>query len=302
MPDNPAPATVPTIRGTTAVMFIVADPVAQVKAPEALNLIFSSAGIDAVMVPVRIGAPHLRDFIAVGLRAGNVRGTLVSIPHKTALVEQLDRLDDDARSAGAVNAIRRAADGSLEGAQFDGVGFVDALRHHAIAIAGQRVLLLGAGGAGLAIASALGRCSDRVGRLAIHDTDPARASALANRLAKAGVPAVVAGNSDPAGHDLIVNATPLGLRADDPLPLDVDRLQAGQAVVDILMKNDPTPLERACTDRGVAVFSGHEMMVQQVPAYLEFFGYPELADRLRRPGDPMLADVRQLLRGSRTKA
>ncbi len=300
MPETPTYRTAAMpISGATAVMFIVADPVIQVKAPTALNLVFARAGVDAVMVPVRMPAANLCAFVEAALHAGNVRGTLVSIPHKTAVIERLDRLDADAQAAGAVNAIRRADDGCLEGAQFDGVGFVAALRHHRVPIAGRRMLLLGSGGAGLAIANALGRCTDALSRLAIHDLDPARAAALASRLAGAGVPAVLAHGSDPDGHDLIIHATPLGLRPDDPLPLDASRLQIGQTVVDILMKDRPTPLERACIERGITVHSGHEMMVQQMPAYLDYFGFPELARQLRLPDNPELAEVRTMLRGAR---
>ena len=96
---------------------------------------------------------------------------------------------------------------------------------------------------------------------------------------------------DPAGYDLVVNATPLGLKAGDPLPFDVARLDERAVVVDILMKNQPTPLLRSCHARGIVAHPGFEMMVQQVPEYLSFFGYDEIAQAVQ--ADP--SDVRALV-------
>jgi shikimate dehydrogenase len=101
----------------------------------------------------------------------------------------------------------------------------------------------------------------------------------------------VPGEPDPAGHDLVVNCTPLGLSDRDPLPIDVARLDADALVVDILMKNQPTPLLRACAARGIAAEPGFEMLVQQVPAYLDFFGLHGIANAVRDD----LSEVRSLL-------
>ncbi len=290
----------PLIRGTTDVLFIIANPIAQVKAPQALNLVFASAGVDAVMVPARVNAERLGSFVREALAVPNVRGTLVSIPFKTPLMSLLDRYDPDSLAAGAVNAVRRGTDGLLEGALFDGAGFVGALNHHQIAHAGRRALLLGAGGAGLAIASALARCTTAPAELAVFDPDLQRAKTLAERIGSTSVCSVRAvAESDPADFELVINATPLGLNPGDPLPLDPQSLHRGQTVVDILMKDRPTPLEEACIARGVSVFTGHEMMVQQVPAYLEFFGYPQLARELAAAAHPVMAEVRQAIVGKR---
>jgi shikimate dehydrogenase len=99
---------------------------------------------------------------------------------------------------------------------------------------------------------------------------------------------------DPAGYDLVVNATPLGLKAGDPLPFDVARLDADTAVVDILMKNQPTPLLRACRARGITAHPGFEMLVQQVPEYLTFFGFDALAAAVQADS----SDVRALFEAS----
>jgi shikimate dehydrogenase len=282
----------PAIRGSTELMLVVADPVAQVKAPELFNAVFARFGVDAAVVPAQVPANRLAAFAEHALALGNVRGLLVSIPHKTALATCLARLDAVAEAAGAVNAVRRAADGQLEGAMFDGAGFVGALRHHGIDATGRRALLVGAGGAGLAIASAL--AGSGLSSLAVFDAAPARAGQLVDRLAAmSGHPLQVAAEADPAGFDLVIHATPLGLRPGDPLPVDPFRIERGSAVIDILMTREPTPLVAACRARGLHAETGHEMLIQQVPAYLDFFGYASLADTLRRDGGSAMQELRR---------
>jgi shikimate dehydrogenase len=189
-----------------------------------------------------------------------------------------------------VNAARRNADGTLEGALFDGVGFTKALDHAGIAIAGRRALVVGVGGGGVAIAASLAERG--IGRLALYDAAPGRTETIAARLrAEFGVAVLSAASPDPAGNDIVVNATPLGLQVDDPMPFDAGRVDAGAAVVDILMKNQPTPLLRACRARSLNAHPGFEMLVQQMPEYLSFFGHPELAQTLQ--ADP--SEVRALL-------
>ncbi|WP_332742667.1 shikimate dehydrogenase family protein [Hydrogenophaga sp.] len=295
----PASAT-PTVRGTTELILTVANPIAQVMAPQALNLIFSRFDVDAVCVPIWINEQQFDSFVTSALVAGNVRGMLVSIPHKTRLTKLLDRVDAAARLAGAANAVRRSGDAALEGALFDGSGFVGALRHHGVDLAGRRALLLGAGGAGLAIASALASFSDGPVQLAVFDTAVERASHLVEVLKT--VPSVrtsahVATSNDPSGFDLVINTTPLGLNANDPMPFDPLRLERSATVIDILMKSQPTPIERACLDRGIRAFSGHEMMVQQIPDYLDFFGYDTVAKELRQADHPAMRSVRSAMSG-----
>ena len=115
------------ITGTTRVFLILGDPVAQVRAPEVFNHLFERHGIDAVLVPANVAPADFARFVPSALKARNVDGLWLAIPHKTAMVNLLDRCDRLGRTAGAVNAARRNPDGSLEGALFDGVGFVKAL-------------------------------------------------------------------------------------------------------------------------------------------------------------------------------
>ena len=277
------------ISGTTRVFLILGDPVAQVRAPEAFNHLFAAHGVDAVLVPANVPADELEGFVHHALKARNIDGLWLAIPHKTAMVELLDRCDRLGRSAGAVNAARRNADGSVEGALFDGVGFTKALDHFGIAIPGCEAFVVGVGGGGVAIATSL--AARGAARIALFDNTPGRTAEVAKKLAaEFGVEVVSVATPDPAGFGLVVNATPLGLKTGDPLPFDVARLDAGSVVVDILMKNQPTPLLRACHARGVTAHPGFEMMVQQVPEYLAFFGFDDIARAVQ--GDP--SEVRAL--------
>jgi shikimate dehydrogenase len=237
--------------------------------------VFQRFGVDAVLVPVEIASERFVDFATTVLQAGNIDGLWLTIPHKPKLMPFFDKVDTASQMAGSVNAVKRHADGTLEGGMFDGSGLVSALRHFGIEPRGLRVLLLGTGGAGAAIATAL--LEAQVAELALHDLGD-RAQRLAQRFSDARVSVP---GADPAGFDLVINATPLGLNANDPLPVDVSRIDCNAKVFDILMKHAPTPLLRACAERHIQAYPGFEMLVQQVPDYLRFFGMPEIADQLK---------------------
>ena len=277
-----------TISGSTRVFLILGDPVAQVRAPEVFNHLFARHGADAVLVPAQVAAADLAPFVRQALKARNIDGLWLAIPHKTAMVDLLDRCDRLGRSAGAVNAARRNADGTLEGALFDGIGFTKALAHFGVPVKGRTALVVGVGGGGVAIATSLAAAG--AGRMALFDTVPGRTAAIAARLgAEFGVSMVSLPHPAPAGFDLVVNATPLGLRADDPLPFDPAQLDRGTVVVDILMKNQPTPLLRACHARGITAHPGFEMLVQQVPEYLSFFGFEHIAQAVQQDASEVRA-------------
>ena len=277
------------ITGTTRVFFILGDPVAQVRAPEVYNALFAQHGIDAVLVPLKLPAAALPGFLEHGLKAENIGGFWATIPHKGQLATLLNPRDPVAQIAGAVNAVRRLPDGKLEAALFDGIGFVKGLDHFGIDVKGKRVLVVGAGGGGHAVAAAIAQRGPA--QLAVFNRTSDRAAALVDRLRPITGAATVAMSNDAAGYDLIVNCTSQGLKPDDPLPFDPTRVDAGAAVVDIIMSKQPTPLLRACRERGLKAEAGFEMLVQQVPEYLRFFGFDALAQTLQTD----LGTVRSLL-------
>ncbi|MES2973898.1 MAG: shikimate dehydrogenase [Pseudomonadota bacterium] len=277
-------ALMPFVSGTTDVYLIVGDPVEQVRAPESFNLIFARLGIDAVLVPAHVAPEHLEAFVRAAFLTKNIKGMWVAIPHKAPITGLLDKCSELGRVAGAVNGIRPVAGGGIEGGLFDGEGFVASLEWFGIGYTGLRALIIGAGGGASAIGASLACAGSKsCAEVAFFDPVPGKAAEVAARIAAAGTAKVSAVDSnDPAGFDLVINASPLGLKLSDPMPCDVARMEPHAALVDILMKNQPTPVVRAARARGLVAQPGFEMMLQQTHLYLEFFGFHEAAQKIRQ--------------------
>ena len=179
----------------------------------------------------------------------------------------------------------------MVGDLFDGEGLVDSLNGFGIAYTDRRVLILGAGGGAAAIAASLVSLASKVStgaaaEVALYDPTPGKAQPLAERLAsQTPTPVVSVNSNDPAGFDVVVNASPLGLNATDPLPCDVSRMAPHVALVDILMKNQPSPVVRAARSRGLVAQPGFEMMIRQAALYLDFFGLHAAARTVERDTD-----------------
>ncbi|MBK4998164.1 shikimate dehydrogenase [Pseudomonas sp. S31] len=251
------------ITGHTRLFAIVADPIHHVKTPQEINALMAVRGDDRVMVPLHIGPEQLAEAVQ-GLRAlRNLDGFVVTVPHKGAMLPLCDSVSPAAALVGAVNVVRRQADGRLHGDMLDGLGFVAGLRRAAIEPAGKSVYLAGAGGAAQAIAFALAEAG--VARLTIANRTRAKAQGLVERLAGL-FPAVTfaVGSADPSAHDLVVNATSMGLREDDDYPCDVQRLGREQIVAEIIMQPEHTPLLVAAAERGCRVHLGRPMLQCQV--------------------------------------
>jgi shikimate dehydrogenase len=237
------------------------------------NPYFESAGINAVVVPMGCRPEAFADVLRNLFRLENIRGALITMPHKVSVVDLLDEVTPAVKVAGSCNAVKRAGDGRLVGDMFDGEGFVRGLRSKGLALSGARALVVGSGGVGSAIAASLAAAGVR--DLALYDVDAGSADALAGRL-RTHYPQVTVGtgSKDPAGFDLVVNATPLGMNAGDPLPIPMDRLEARTFVGEVVMKTETTAFLKAAQERGCRVQVGTDMLFEQIPAYLEFFGYP----------------------------
>jgi shikimate dehydrogenase len=260
------------ITGRTTLVAHLGYPTEAFKAPMIYNPWFDARGIDAVVVPMAVAAEDYAALLRPLFRTRNLRGALVTMPHKVTTVALVDDVTPTARIAGACNAILRRPDGSLLGDMFDGAGFVRGVARKGRAIAGASALVVGSGGVGSAIAASLAAAG--VARLGLFDVLPATAEALADRLRRHyPALAIATGGRDPAGFDIAVNATPLGMRDGDPLPFDATRLDAGAFVGEVVMKQDYTPLLRAAASRGCAVQLGTDMLFEMIPAYLEFFGF-----------------------------
>lgn len=285
-----SPASTLLVDGKTDLYLILGDPVEQVRAPESFNLIFAALGMNAVVVPVHVAAADVTRFVPAAFTGKNIKSMLLTIPHKSLVMPLLQRCGPLAEVAGAVNAVRRNAVGELEGDLFDGEGLVSSLNYFGMAYAAKRVLVLGAGGGAAAIGASLTSAGSAVAagaaaELAFFDPLPGKAQQLAQRLSvhsKGQSQVFAAASNDPAGFDLVVNATPLGLNSADPMPCDVTRVEPHAALMDILMKNQPTPWVRAGRARGLNAQPGFEMLIQQAHLYLDFFGLTEAADLVRR--------------------
>ena len=278
----------PSIVGSTSVYLLPGDPVTNVRLPRMFNAVFERCGIDAVMVPVQVAKRDLAVFVKAAFLAKNVRGMAIAPPHKPLLVDLLDGCGLFGRVAGSVNVVRRIANGELEGDLFDGEGLLGALDHYNIPFRGKRVLILGAGvsAAAIGVALAEGGTVNGAEHIAFHDIVAGKAAGVAAQLdAFFDATTVAVDSSDPAGYDLVVNATALGLKPDDPLPVDVARMEPHAALFDILLRNQPTPLVRAARARGLHAQAGFEMLVQQMPHYFEFFGHRDAAHALRHDAD-----------------
>ena len=263
------------ITGRARLFAIIGDPVGVVRSPEWWNAAFARAGLDAVFLPVEVAGGDLPVAWRGLTRLRNLDGIVLTMPHKQTVVPLLDGLGPMARLTGAVNTVRRRVDGGWEGEMFDGEGFVAGLRAAGHEPAGMRALQVGCGGAGRAIAFALARAG--VASLALSDTAPGRAGTLAEAAGEAFPDcAVAAGLADPAGHDLIVNATPLGLRPGDVLAVEPGRLSAGQVVADVIPNPERTPLLDAAAAAGCDTVSGRAMFEGQARLAAAFLGLAEL--------------------------
>lgn len=258
-----------SISGHTRLVVILAHPVHHVRTPAAMNAHFAAIARDAVLVPMQVRAEDLREAVATLRRVENLGGIVVTIPHKEAIAALCDDLTPSARIVGAVNAIRRQPDGRLLGGQFDGEGFVAGLRAAGHEVRGARIWMAGAGGAAAGIAHAFLRHG--AAALTIHNRSPARAGALAARLSAAmpGSPVAV-GGADPTGHDIVVNATSLGMQAGDALPVDPALLSPSMLVAEVVMQPDVTALLAAAEARGCRTHRGIAMLTAQVPILADF--------------------------------
>ena len=187
-------------------------------------------------------------------------------------VAMMDEVTPTARIAGACNAILKRPDGSLLGDMFDGAGFVRGVARKGKTLDGARALVVGAGGVGSAIAASLAAAG--ISSIGVFDAHGSAADALGGRL-KEHCPKlnVRSGSNDPAGYDVVVNATPLGMKSGDPLPVDVGKIAPGTFVGEVVMKEEYTPFLRAAMEKGCPIQVGTDMLFEQIPAYLEFFGF-----------------------------
>ena len=259
------------VNGATRLYGIIGDPIEQVKSPEAFTARFRAAGQNALLIPLHVKPESFDETLAALKKLANLHGVIATLPYKARVLAHVDRVLPTGKRVGAVNAMRRDADGQWSADMFDGKGFLAGIRAAGAEPRGQRVLLLGAGGAGSAIADALAEAGAR--SITVFDQDRLRAQAL-SRKSKEQHPAVncAAGEPRVTDHDILVNATPVGMASGDGLPVDLGPLPARLFVADIVPRAEGTRLLERARESGCRTMAGRAMVDGQVEEIARFFG------------------------------
>ena len=260
------------LSGKTTLIAHIGYPTEAFKAPLIYNPWFEKHGIDAMVVPMGVKAEDYPVSLRQIFKFSNVHGALVTMPHKVTTMSLADDASITARIAGAANALLKRADGTLLADQFDGAGYARGVARKGFKTKGSRILIVGTGGVGSPIAASL--AADGAASISLFDLNTASAEGLASRL-KQYYPdmEVNVTSNDPAGYDMVVNATPLGMKDTDPLPFDPERLAPTTFVGEVVMKQEITPMLKAAKARGCKYQVGTDMLFEMIPAYLEFFGF-----------------------------
>jgi len=260
------------LSGKTTIIAHIGYPTSTFKAPLIYNPWFESKGIDACVVPMGVKTEDYPEALKYIFKFSNIHGALITMPHKVTTVSLVDECSTTAQIAGAANAVLLRKDGTLLGDMFDGEGFVRGVAHKGFKFSGAKCLVVGSGRVGSAIAASMAAAG--VALLSLYDVVTASAEKLAARLKKHYPKMeVFVRPPDPAGYDLVVNASPLGMNDDDPLPMDVSRIDPKTFVGEVVLKKEITPFLEAARARGCRYQIGTDMLFEQIPAYLEFFSF-----------------------------
>lgn len=265
------------ITGYTKVMAILADPIEHVKTPQRMNEYLARLGYDGVLVPLHVRPQNLAAALQAMRGMENLAGAIVTMPHKSAILDLCDEVTPVARKIGAANVIRREASGRLVAHMLDGEGFVTGLVQAGLNLKGKSAYLAGAGGAANAIGFSLVQAG--ISSLTVYNRTQSRAEDLMARVLSLHPQADVRiGTRDPSGFDVVVNATPLGMKPDDALPVDVERLNPLQWVCEVIMQPAETPLMAEARARGCKVQPGGPMLACQIELMARFLGVGNAAD------------------------
>jgi shikimate dehydrogenase len=264
------------MNGETRLHFCVGDPIAQVKSPEGLTSTFGGRDVNAVCVPAWVSAVDFAAFMVSAKAMRNVDGFVITVPHKFVAFAHCETTSDRAHFLTAVNVMRRERDGRWTGDMTDGIALLAALRARGFDPAGERALLVGAGGAGSAVALSLAQSG--VSELAICDVDATRRDDLVTRLKTRYTVNVRSTSPDPSGYRLVVNATPVGMSSADAPPVDPARIDARGIVADLITRPAVTPLLHAAHARGASIVTGEDMFAPQREILADFLlGAPMIA-------------------------
>jgi len=269
------------INGNTELIAHIGFPTHAFKAPMIYNPWFEKCGVNAVVIPMGCKPEDFPAFLRSVFKLSNIRGALITMPHKVTTVGLLDEVSPTVAIAGSCNAVRLGAHGQLQGDMFDGEGFVRGVIRKGCVLAGSSVLVVGCGGVGSAIAASLAAAG--ISAITLFDPNEASQKGLGERLSKHYPELqVTTGSKDPAGFDLVVNATPMGMNPGDPMPMDVNRIAPNTFVGEVVMKSEMTAFLEAAQARGCRFQIGSDMLFEQIPAYLEYFDLPSTTPEVLR--------------------
>ena len=240
---------------------MIGAPVTTVRTPPLLQAYLETLGIEANIETRHIEPDELNAFMNWIKSASDVDGVLVTMPHKKAVVPYLDSITEAARVAHSVNTIKRLASNLLVGAQFDGMALVNAVLAKGLALSDARVLLAGMGGAGLAIAQAI--CTHGCQGLVITDKDRTVLDRVLASL-RGRYPVTTRRNPDDPAYDLLINATPLGMRAGDPSPFPEKLVAHTPFIADIVADPPQTQLSMLAERSRATLISGRDMVKGQI--------------------------------------
>jgi shikimate dehydrogenase len=270
------------IDGRTRLVAHIGYPTDAFKSSMIYNPFFAARKINAAVVPMGCKAEDYATFLKMVFRLSNVCGALITMPHKVATLALVDEASVSARIAGACNAVKVGEQGQLIGDMFDGEGFARGVQRKGRRIAGANAFVAGCGGVGSAIAASLAKAG--ISRLGLYDLSAPAMNELCKRL-RSHYPnlEIIAGSAEPAGYDIVVNATPVGMNKDDPLPMKMDGILPSAFVGEVVMREEITPFLAAARAKGCDYQVGTDMLFEQIPAYLEFLGFgTATSDELRK--------------------
>jgi shikimate dehydrogenase len=245
-----------TIDAKTKIMALLGYPVKHSFSPTMHNAAFKELGLNCRYVAFEVHPDMLKDAVA-GIRALGLAGVNVTVPHKENVIQYLDEVDSEAAFIGAVNTVVNT-DGRLKGYNTDGRGFMRSLKEDGIIADGKRVLIVGTGGAARAVGYYL---SEVAQELCLFDVLKDKARSLADELGKRGNVRQIESVDNLQDMDIIINATPIGLKEDDPLPFDLSSIGTDKVIGDLIYKE--TRLLREASSAGCKTFNGLGMLIWQ---------------------------------------
>ncbi len=232
-------------------------PVEHSLSPDMHNSAFELLGLNYCYVALSVHPDSLNRAVE-GIRSMNFRGVNVTVPHKENVLSMIEKIDAEAQFIGAVNTIVND-NGKLTGYNTDGSGFIRSLEENNITYEGKVIFVVGTGGASRAVCYYLCRKAENTH---LFDIDRKKAEALVNDLRSLNSSVYLETNTEKIKNaDIIINATPLGLKTEDPLPFDPGVLKPEQVVIDLIYKD--TPLLKSASDKGCTVLNGLGMLLWQ---------------------------------------